>query len=309
MDVVKRCIVDELQGAIAVETRQGIGTTFVLRLPLSLAVMRTLLVEAGAETFSFTAQQVTMLLRLPPGRLVTVAERQAVVIDNEFVPVESLAALVSLPEKHAETDRDLLLVVVQVGIEKLALKIDDLVDERDMVIKSLPAHLSHIALVSGMVMTGKNALVGVLHAPALLDLARTARGHLRQKASETGPERIRVLVVDDSLNTREIERDVLAAHGYLETMADDGLDGLQKARREAFDAVLTDVEMPNMDGFTLTASLRADERYRDVPIIIITSRQKEQDKRRGIEVGADAYIVKGDFDQSGLINTLRALLG
>ena len=116
-------------------------------------------------------------------------------------------------------------------------------------------------------------------------------------------------MVDDSWNTREIEKDVLEAHGYEVTLAEDGRDGLQKAQARQFDAVLTDVEMPHMDGFTLTATLRADERYRSTPILIITSRQKEEDKRRGIEVGADAYIVKGDFDQGSLVDTLRALLG
>ena len=117
------------------------------------------------------------------------------------------------------------------------------------------------------------------------------------------------MVVDDSLNTREIEKDVLEAHGYQVSLAEDGQDGLNKAREGDFDAILTDVEMPNMDGFTLTENLRKEEKYRNRPIIIITSREKEEDKRRGVQVGADAYIVKGDFDQSNLVETLNALLG
>ena len=119
---------------------------------------------------------------------------------------------------------------------------------------------------------------------------------------------MRILVVDDSLNTREIEKDVLEAHGYQVTLAEDGMDGLRKARLGEFNAVLTDVEMPHMDGFTLTERLRQEDKYRDTPIIIITSRGKEEDKRRGIQVGADAYIVKGDFDQGNLVETLRNLL-
>ncbi len=118
-----------------------------------------------------------------------------------------------------------------------------------------------------------------------------------------------MLVVDDSLNTREIEKDVLQAYGYHVTLAEDGVDGLRKAMEGDFDAILTDVEMPHMDGFTLTARLREEDKYRDTPIVIITSREKEEDKRRGMQVGADAYIVKGDFDQNNLVETLRALLG
>jgi chemotaxis protein histidine kinase CheA len=306
MDVVKRTIVDELQGVIAVESMPGRGTTFSLRLPLSLAVMRVLLVQAGGQSFGFTAQYVAQLLDLPADRLLTVAERQAVVIDNEFVPVVALSELLGLPRAAARGN--LLLVVVRVRNEKLALRVDALEDERDMVIKPLPAHLRGLPLVAGMVMTGRSALVSVLHAPALMDLARKARVGGGQPAAPS-ESRMRVLVVDDSLNTREIEKDVLEAHGYLVTLAEDGLDGLTKARNGDFDAVLTDVEMPNMDGFSLTAALREDERYRDRPIIIVTSREKEEDKRRGIQVGADAYIVKGDFDQSSLVDTLQSLLG
>ncbi|MDR3437362.1 hybrid sensor histidine kinase/response regulator [Telmatospirillum sp.] len=306
MDVVKRTIVDDMQGVIAVETVPGKGTTFALRLPLSLAVMRVLLVSCGGQCFGFTGQYVAQLLELPPDQFLTVAERNAVVIDSEFVPVVPLASLLGLPAQAARKEA-VLLVVVRVRNEKLALRIDELLDERDMVIKPLPEHLRHLPLVAGMVMTGRSALVSVLHAPALLELARRTHGGLREETASA--EVVRVLVVDDSLNTREIVKDVLEAHGYVVTLAEDGLDGLQKARSGDFDAVLTDVEMPNMDGFSLTSALRQEERYRDKPIIIVTSREKEEDKRRGIQVGADAYIVKGDFDQSNLVDTLRSLLG
>jgi two-component system chemotaxis sensor kinase CheA len=201
--------------------------------------------------------------------------------------------------------------VLRVRGEKIALRVDELLDERDMVIKPLPEHMRKLQMVSGIVTTGRNELVSVLHAPALLELARRARGQAvrAEAAAHAGERHFRILVVDDSLNTREIEKDVLEAHGYQVTLAEDGLDGLNQARDGDFDAVLTDVEMPNMDGFTLTERLRQEDKYRNRPIIIITSREKEEDKRRGIQVGADAYIVKGDFDQSNLVDTLRALLG
>ncbi len=320
MDVVKQSIVDDLQGSVSVETRPGAGTTFALRLPLSLAMMRVLLVEVAGLSFGFTAQYVTELIRVPHAEMLTVAQRQAVIIRNEFVPVVPLADLLAIPQRRLSQNPSaatpptpgrlgMLLVVVRVRNEKLALAVDELQDERDMVIKPLPAHMRRLPTVSGMVVTGRNELVSVLHAPALLELARRARSRAApaEVAGESGA--YRVLVVDDSLNTREIEKDVLEAWGYRVTLAEDGLDGLRKARAGEFDAVLTDVEMPNMDGFTLTARLREEEKYRDTPIVIITSREKEEDKRRGIQVGADAYIVKGDFEQSSLVDTLRSLLG
>lgn len=318
MDVVKQCILDDLQGSVSVETRPGAGTTFALRLPLSLAVMRVLLVEVNGLPFGFTAQYVAELLRLPHEAQLKVAERNAVIIRNEFVPVVPLAELLHIPahrarphEAPATRSKDMLLLVLRVRNEKIAVQVDDLLDERDMVIKPLPEHLRKLPMVSGMVTTGKNELVGVLHAPALLDAARRIR-HTAVRAGDETPaveRHYKVLVVDDSLNTREIEKDVLEAYGYRVTLAEDGLDGLRKAMDGDFDAILTDVEMPNMDGFSLTARLRQEEKYRNTPIVIITSREKEEDKQRGVQVGADAYIVKGDFDQNRLVDTLRALLG
>lgn len=315
MDVVKQAILDDLQGVVNVETRPGGGTTFSLRLPLSLAVMRVLLVNVDGLPFGFTAQYVVELLRLPETALLTVAERGAVIIGNEFVPVVSLSELLRIPAALARRPAQqrtpgMLLLVLRVRNEKVALLVDDLLDERDMVIKPLPKHLRHLPLVSGIVTTGKNELVSVLHAPALFDMARrvSTKAERPTAPAHAKEERYKVLVVDDSLNTREIEKDVLEAYGYQVTLAEDGLDGLRKAVEGDFDAILTDVEMPNMDGFTLTARLRQEEKYRNKPIIIITSREKEEDKRRGVQAGADAYIVKGDFEQRNLADTLRALL-
>src|SRR5574344_600396 len=323
MDVVKQTVLDALQGSISVTTQPGQGTLFGLRLPVSLAMLRVLLVQAQGLAFGFTAQYVAQLLRLPSSALLQVAQRQAVIVRNEFVPVVALAELLQLPAPPRSAkaaaragQADMLLVVLQVRHDKIALRIDSLLDERDMVIQPLPTHLRHLPWVAGMVSTGPNDLVSVLHAPALLEQARRLRqgpvgGGTEASAAgvATTPLRQRVLVVDDSLNTREIEKDVLQAYGYEVTLAEDGVDGLRKALHTQFDAILTDVEMPHMDGFTLTAQLREHEQYRQTPIVIITSREKEADKRRGMQVGADAYIVKGDFDQSNLVDTLRALLG
>ena len=131
----------------------------------------------------------------------------------------------------------------------------------------------------------------------------------RRTAADDRRREINILVVDDSINTREIERDILEAYGYRVTIAGDGVEALEKAGSSAFDLVITDVEMPRLNGFALTERLRADPAYRDVPIIIVTSREKDEDKRKGIQVGASAYIVKGAFDQSNLVETVQNLVG
>lgn len=307
MDVVKRTVVDELNGDLQLASDHGRGTRFTLRLPLSLAMMRVLLISVSGVTLGVTAPYVSELVECASESFIDAAGQRTLILRNEFVPVVSLAQLLELPETMPVTDNTLLLVV-HLRHQKLALMIDALIDERDMVIKPLPAHLRHLPLVSGMVTVGRNALVSLLHIPALLE---TSQHNTQRKSSDQRltPLTKRVLVVDDSLNTREIEKDVLEAWGYHVTLAENGREGLAKALAEPFDAVLTDIEMPVMDGFALTARLRENEIYRYRPIIIITSREKETDRRRGIEVGADAYIVKGSFDQNNLVETLQALLG
>lgn len=316
LDVVRQCVLDELRGLIEVDSRPGAGTRFILRLPLSLAVMRVLLVEAGGQAFAFTAQHVAEILRLPADSAQSMVERQMVYLQDGYVPVLALSELVELPARSVSpvarrkpAQQDHLLVLLQVRDERMALRVDELLDERDMVIKPLPPHMQGVSMVSGMVTTGDNELVGVLHAPALFERARRSRQAAPVASPAQTQRQPHVLVVDDSLNTREIERDVLEAHGYRVTLAEDGLDGLEKARAGRFDAVLTDVDMPRMNGFELVQALRADEYYRHCPLLILTAREKEEDKRRGMEVGADAYIVKGEFDRSNLVETLYALLG
>lgn len=161
MDVVKRSIVDDLQGAMSIQTRRGEGTCFTLRLPLSLAIMRVLLIRAGTQVLGFTAQYVTELLRVSPASLIHMADRNAVIIRNEFMPVVTLAAVLNLPVETApgnilnRESKDLLLLVVCVNTEKLAVQVDELLDERDLVIKQLPEHLASNPLISGMVSMGQ----------------------------------------------------------------------------------------------------------------------------------------------------------
>jgi len=317
MDVIRRTVIDDLHGTISVVSHPGAGSRFTFNLPLSLAQMRVLLFTSGGHRFGLAAQQVVELLRVPPGETIHIAGRPAVVLRNEFIPLVPLAELLGLASNRLDSpDPEVLLaVVIAVRQAKLGLLIDDLVDIQNMVIKSLPGPMRGCGLVTGIVVTGDQALVSVLQATGIMDLARRNRGEAPSQGvgqaagSSAGREPWRVLVVDDSLNTREIVKETLEAYGYRVTTAEDGLDGWQKALGGRYNAILTDIEMPGLDGFSLTTRLRSHAQYETTPIIIITSREREEDKRRGIQVGADAYIVKGDFDQSSLLETLRTLLG
>jgi chemotaxis protein histidine kinase CheA len=306
LDVVKRNIVEELKGSIAISSKAGKGTSFSLRLPMTLAVMRVVLVEASGMTFAITAHYVTEIIRVPASEIITVLNKKALRLREEFIPVADLRALLKL-NGGGEEKSTLLLIITRVGAEKLGLIADVLLDEEDMVIKALPPHMKNIHLVSGVTISGRNEIVSILHVPGLIKAAAEMQEARAPEKEMSGAARI--LVVDDSINTRDIEKSILEAYGYTVDVAEDGIEAVEKARATSYDLIITDVEMPRLDGFSLTERLRGDASCKDTPIIIMTSREKEEDKKRGIQVGANAYIVKGSFDQGNLLETVQNLIG
>jgi len=307
MDVVKKNIVEGLKGAIKIESKTGKGTRFIIRLPMTLAVMRVLLIESAGATFAITAHYVTEIIRVPEREIINVLNKKAIRLREELIPVAHLATVLKLSGNSGTRSSNLLMLIVRLGSEKLGLIVDTLLDEEDMVIKSLPAHMKNIHLVSGVTISGRNEVINILHVPGIIKKA----GEMKEARL---PEKVRsqtaqILVVDDSINTREIEKSILEAYGYAVDLAEDGLEAVEKTKEKQYDLVITDVEMPRLDGFSLAEQLRKNAVYSDTPIIIMTSREKDEDKKRGIMVGANAYIVKGSFDQTNLLETVQNLIG
>ncbi len=309
MDVVRKSIVDELKGTIAIETREGNGTTFLLRLPPNLAVFPLFLLSVNGRICALPATSMVEMLSIQRGEIIEIVNKRAIRLREQIIPVENLAALLKLTKEAATEAGEALIVIIRDGEEKLGLEVDEIIGREEMVVKPLPPHLQELRMVSGVTIGERDSIINVLHVPELIRQAHEIAepGRLRPAAKEN--RLVTVLVVDDSINTREIEKSILEAYGYSVVTAEDGQDALEKTRDTLYDLVITDVEMPRLDGFSFTERLRADDRYRHVPIIIVTSREKDEDKRRGIQVGANAYIVKGAFDQSNLIDTVRSLIG
>lgn len=249
------------------------------------------------------------MLTVQPGEIIEIVNKRAIRLREQLIPVEDLSAILGLSHEPEGTSGESLIVIIRDGEEKLGLIVDEVIGREEMVVKPLPDHLKNLRLVSGVSIGERNSILNLLHVPELLKQARdlAAPGRLTPDIRETHTATI--LVVDDSYNTREIEKSILEAYGYQVDTAVDGEDGYEKSREQQYELVITDVEMPRLDGFSFTERLRADERYQTVPIIIVTSREKEEDKKRGIQVGANAYIVKGAFDQTNLIETVRSLIG
>lgn len=325
MDVVRKNIVDELKGTIFMDTEQGQGTSFMLSLPLNLAVFPLCMVSADNQTFALPATSIAELCSVSFDEIIEIVGKNAIRLREELIPVEYLSKILKLKQqtqtsKVKQVKSSVSIVIVKDGANKLGVIVDNIIGREEMVVKPLPAHIVNLEIVTGGTIGTGGSIINVLSVPELVRLSsrhsdyksmldRSASykqdsADLAAKISESC-----ILVVDDSINTREIEKSILEAYGYTVETADDGQYALDMTKEKLYDLVVTDVEMPRLSGFGLTEQLRADPRYRSVPIVIVTSLDKESDRKRGIMVGADAYIVKRAFDQSKLLDTVKSLIG
>ena len=306
MDVVKDTIAVQLKGSIHMRTEAGKGTTFHIKLPLTLAIMRVFLVTAGDALFGLMVDSIVEVLKIKRSEVIDVVDKKAIRLREKLLPVVELRSILSLPNDAAGEDPT--MVILSYGEEMLGVVVDSLISEEDMGIKPLPQHMKNSGLVSGVSVTGKNDIVVVLDTSKVFAMAKDVKTSIAAKAMGSARKEVHILVVDDSVNTREIERSILESYGYHVDVATDGLDGYEKSQSFQYDLIVTDVEMPRMDGFSLTERLRKDDAYKHTPIVIVSSRDKENDKRRGMQAGADAYIVKGSFEQSNLLSTIQTLV-
>jgi chemotaxis protein histidine kinase CheA len=316
LDVVKTAV-DDLGGTIDVFSELGAGTSFVLTLPITLGVLRCLIARVGSERYAVPVPAVIESLSLRDVVVDTVAGVPVVLRHGVTVPLLDLGSALGV-----EGDREprAALVVRHGGASDLiAWSVDRLEGELELVVKDLGSFVGRLPLVTGATIDGDGSVV------CLIDLREISgraggTGHLGGSLQVGAPLQIdqepaplgrkaRILVVEDSVGVRELERVILESAGYEVVTAVDGLDGIARLRTEPADLVLSDVEMPGMDGFTLTRTIRRTRGWEHVPVVIMTSRGDESDRRAGLEAGASAYLLKSDFDQTELVDTVRRLVG
>jgi two-component system chemotaxis sensor kinase CheA len=299
--------VERLGGRIDVQTRVGAGTTITMVVPASIATFRGLLVRAGGQPFLLPIEAVERAIRVAPEDVETVERREAVRWDGRPLFLAQLSGLLGFPEAARELRGKNPCVIVRVGEERVGLLVEEVSGDREVVVKDLRAPLVRARNVAGAGLLGTGEVVLILRPTDLLRSSHRAR---RLSAPQPAPEEKRqaaVLVVDDSITTRTMEKNLLEAAGYRVRVAVDGIDAWTVLKSEAFDLVVSDVDMPRMDGFDLTVRIRADKQLSEVPVILVTALESREDKERGIDVGANAYIVKSSFDQSNLLEIIRRL--
>jgi two-component system chemotaxis sensor kinase CheA len=325
LDVV-RANVERLKGTIQVESHPGEGCRFQLRFPITLATTRVLLVRVARWTYALPVEFVEGALLVDLADIFTLEGRPSISVENCPVPAVALVDLLELPDGAGHdlsktSGRGLPArragspgagrlpcILLSMGSQRLGLLVDELLDEQEVMLKPLGGLLQRVRNVSGATILSSGEVCMVLNCQDLLMSLLRPPGvrRLEARVEEERPKLI--LLVEDSITTRTQEKRILEGAGYEVVTAVDGIEALDKLGTRPFDAVVSDIEMPNLDGLALTTRIRQDPQYRELPVILVTTLSSEEDRRRGAEAGANAYITKATFDQRELVETVRRLV-
>lgn len=312
LDVVKSNL-DRVRGNVVIGSEPGRGTEILLQLPLTLAVVAGLLVDCEGETYALPLHYVSQVTRLREEDILTEGGREILRWQGRVLPLLALREVLGLPSRrHASLAERSTAVILHYGGQHLACIVSASLGTRELLVKGTGGQLRRMRFFAGATPLPDGSPALILSVPDLFRARFETRGtRLRHEFEESRARAVRgrVLVVDDSITTRTMEKNILEAHGYLVEVAISGAEALAKMEDADFDLVVTDIEMPEMDGFELTRELRRRARSADTPVAIVSSRSSDEDRRKGLEIGAQAYIVKGSFDQGKLLDTVEALIG
>ena len=307
LDVV-RTNVEAAQGRVEVQSERGAGSEFRIIVPITVAVLRCLLVDAGGQSFALPFHRVLLSQAHDPSKAAHAEGRPVVSVDGHPIPVQNLAETLGLT--GGEGTKGPVVVLADTS-RRHAFQVDRLIGQRDVVLKALNPLLSHLPAVAGASVEPDGSVLLVLDPPGLIQRARQASrvNGLRSPIERSRAHRRSILVVDDALTIRELQRSILERAGFDVRVATDGNHALSNLAEEPSDLVLTDIEMPNMDGFELTEAIRAHPTLANIPVLILSSRSSDADRQRGLDVGADGYIIKSSFDEASLLSAVNRLLG
>ncbi len=312
MDIVQT-VISRLKGHITTQSNAGQGTTFTMRLPLTLAITRVLMVKAHGETLALPLADVVQVVRIDQGAIERMGGEPVVRLGDQLLPVVRLGEQLHLPPLPDSAGRLLPIVVMQTGEAQVAFVVDELVGGREVVVKTLGSHLRRVHGVIGSTLMGDGSVVLILNPIELVrDQRQPAAAARTVAAPARGPrarEVLDILIVDDSFSVRRVVANLMKSAGWQPILAKDGLEALNIIQHATTlpDLILLDVEMPQMDGYELTSMLRAQASYRDLPIVMLTSRSGEKHRNKAFEVGATEYLIK-PYQEELLLSTIRRLV-
>lgn len=312
LDVVKHTV-ESLGGTVRITSELGQGTAFHLQLPVTRSVIRAMVAEIHGHAYAFPLLRIRRIDRLPHSAVKTLENRQYVMIDNRAVSLMGARHILSIAEARSEKD-DLKIVVVNDRDQYFGIVVDDFRGEQDLVVRPLDPRLGKIQNISAaaILLDGSVALIVDVDdmmrsidrliqegAGAMLDMTKSLHASVAK----------RILVVDDSITVREAERQLLSNRGYAVDVAVDGMEGLSCVRQHHYDLVITDIDMPRMNGIELVRAIKQDAKLGSIPVVVVSYKDRAEDRMRGLEAGANYYITKSSFHDDKLIEAVEDLIG
>ncbi|EFQ64624.1 hybrid sensor histidine kinase/response regulator [Pseudomonas sp. FP597] len=313
LDAVQH-MVRQLRGAVVLEQRAGQGSRFHLEVPLTLSVVRSLVVEVGEEAYAFPLAHIERMCDLAPDDIVQLEGRQHFWHEGRHVGLVAASQLLQRPAGQSPADT-LKVVVIRERDAVYGIAVERFIGERTLVVLPLDDRLGKVQDISAGALLDDGSVVLIVDVEdmlrsvdKLLDTGRLERIARRSQQAAEAPRK-RVLVVDDSLTVRELQRKLLLNRGYEVAVAVDGMDGWNALRSEDFDLLITDIDMPRMDGIELVTLLRRDTRLQSLPVMVVSYKDREEDRRRGLDAGADYYLAKASFHDDALLDAVVELIG
>jgi two-component system chemotaxis sensor kinase CheA len=301
---VVRTAVAAVHGEVQIVNHPGAGAEFRIVVPITLTVVPCLLVSIAGQTFGLPLHRIIRMLEAQ--NVQVVSGKNLAVIDGEAVPVSDLASLLGLPSAGAGP-----WVLLGSADSAHAFQVETVLQKRDVVVRGLTGRLRDLKAVSGACIEPNGSILLVLDVSTLIERSMSAVpiGAGEAAIASGPPPQLSVVVVDDTMMVRELQRSILERGGYAVRTASDGAEAMAMLNEAPADLVVTDVEMPNLDGLQLIKNMRAHSRLANVPVLIVSSHGTDEDRQRGLDAGADGYIVKTSFDEAGLLSAVSRLLG
>ncbi|MBN2030904.1 hybrid sensor histidine kinase/response regulator [bacterium] len=304
--------VEKLGGLISLTTEVDQGTTFRIVLPVTMATFRGILVRVAKQIFVVPTANVERVTRFKSDEIRTVKQRETISLDGKVIPLIWLSDVLELPrmENEDESYSFIQVMVLNVSEKRIAFVVDDILNEQEVLVKNLTKQLSRVKNIAGATVLGTGKVVVILN---VFDLVKSAlkvtTSHKKEEKSkeETLMEKS-ILIAEDSITSRTLLKNILESAGYRVKATVDGVDAFTALKVDEYDLVVSDVEMPRMNGFDLVLKIRDDKKMADLPVVLVTGLESREHRERGIEVGANAYIVKRSFDQSNLLEVIQKLI-
>jgi two-component system sensor histidine kinase and response regulator WspE len=312
LDIVQ-VMAKEVGGTVRVFSHAGQGTRFQLELPLTLSVIRTLLVEIGGEPYAFPLARIDTAIKLTKGRIQSLEGRQHFTLGEAQIGLVVASQVLGLETEPS--GEEVSIIVLGDKTARYGLVVDRFLGEQELVVRTLDARLGKVQDISAAALTSDGSPLLIVDVDDLIrHIENVVSGDRLTQIGATGSGEVkrtrkRVLVVDDSLTVRELERKLLDGQGYAVDVAVDGMDGWNAVRTGQYDLVVTDVDMPRLDGIELVTLIRKDTRLKSLPVMIVSYKDRQEDRQRGLEAGADYYLTKGSFHDETLVTAAADLIG